>query len=114
MNKTELIAAVAEKAEISKKDAEKAVKAFTDVVSEELVNGGKIQLVGFGTFEVSERPAREGPFFAVPDGKHNVGMVYHIIVTHEHKMQCGRQADALTKEDLCRIPAHEECIAIAH
>ena len=55
MNKTELIAAVAEKAEISKKDAEKAVKAFTDVVS-----GGKIQLVGFGTFEVSERPAREG------------------------------------------------------
>lgn len=60
MNKTELIAAVADKAEISKKDAEKAVKAFTDVVSEELVNGGKIQLVGFGTFEVSERPAREG------------------------------------------------------
>ena len=60
MNKTELIAAVAEKAEISKKDAEKAVKAFTDVVSEELVNGGKVQLVGFGTFEVSERPAREG------------------------------------------------------
>lgn len=60
MNKTELIAAVAEKAEISKKDAEKAVKAFTDVVSKELVNGGKIQLVGFGTFEVSERPAREG------------------------------------------------------
>ena len=60
MNKTEFIAAVAEKAGISKKDAEKAVKAFTDVVSEELVNGGKIQLVGFGTFEVSERPAREG------------------------------------------------------
>ena len=60
MNKTELIAAVAEKAELSKKDAEKVVKAFTDVVSEELVNGGKIQLVGFGTFEVSERAAREG------------------------------------------------------
>ena len=60
MNKTVLIAAVAEKAELSKKDAEKAVKAFTDVVSEELVNGGKIQLVGFGTFEVSERAAREG------------------------------------------------------
>ena len=60
MNKTELIAAVAEKAKKKKKDAEKAVKAFTDVVSEELVNGGKIQLVGFGTFEVSERPAREG------------------------------------------------------
>lgn len=60
MNKTELIAAVAEKAEISKKDAEKAVKAFTDVISDELVKGEKIQLVGFGTFEVAERPAREG------------------------------------------------------
>ena len=55
MNKTEFIAAVAEKAEISKKDA-----AFTDVVTEELVNGGKVQLVGFGNFEVAERPAREG------------------------------------------------------
>ena len=60
MNKTELIAAVAEKAEISKKDAEKAVKAFTDAVVEELAKGGKVQLVGFGNFEVSERPAREG------------------------------------------------------
>lgn len=60
MNKTELIAAVAEKAELSKKDAEKALKAFTDVVSEELVKGEKIQLVGFGTFEVAEREAREG------------------------------------------------------
>ena len=60
MNKTELIAAVAEKAEISKKDAEKAIKAFTEAVSEELVKGGKIQLVGFGTFEVVERAAREG------------------------------------------------------
>ena len=60
MNKTELIAAVAEKAEISKKDAEKAVKAFTDAVAEELAKGGKVQVVGFGNFEVSERPAREG------------------------------------------------------
>ena len=60
MNKTELIAAVAEKAEISKKDAEKAVKAFTDAVAEELAKGGKVQLVGFGNFEVSERPARAG------------------------------------------------------
>ena len=60
MNKTELIAAVAEKAELSKKDAEKAVKAFTDVVTEELVKGEKVQLVGFGTFEVSERAARTG------------------------------------------------------
>ena len=60
MNKTELIAAVAEQAGISKKDAEKALKAFTDVVAEELKNDGKVQLVGFGTFEVSERAAREG------------------------------------------------------
>ena len=60
MNKTELIAAVAEKAELSRKDAEKALKAFTDVVSEELKKDGKVQLVGFGTFEVSKRAAREG------------------------------------------------------
>ena len=60
MNKAELVAAVAEKAEISKKDAEAAVKAFTDVVAEELKKGEKIQLVGFGTFEVSERAARVG------------------------------------------------------
>ena len=60
MNRTELIAAVAEKAELSKKDAEKAIKAFTEAVSEELANGGKIQLVGFGTFEVVERKEREG------------------------------------------------------
>ena len=60
MNKTELIAAVAEQAELSKKDAEKALKAFTDVIAAELVKGEKVQLVGFGTFEVSEREAREG------------------------------------------------------
>ena len=51
MNKTELIAAVAEKAEISKKDSEKALKAFIDVVTDELKNGEKIQLVGFGTLK---------------------------------------------------------------
>lgn len=60
MNKTELIAAIAEQAEISKKDAEKALKAFTDVVAEELKKDGKVQLVGFGTFEVSQRAEREG------------------------------------------------------
>jgi len=60
MNKTELISAIAEKAELSKKDADKALKAFTDIVAEELKKGEKIQLVGFGTFEVSERAAREG------------------------------------------------------
>lgn len=60
MNKTELIAAMAEQAGVSKKDAEKALKAFTDVVAAELKKGEKVQLVGFGTFEVSERAAREG------------------------------------------------------
>ena len=60
MNKTELIAEIAERAEISKKDAEKALKASTEAVADELVKGEKVQLVGFGTFEVSERAAREG------------------------------------------------------
>ena len=60
MNKTELVAAMAANAELSKKDAEKALKAFIDVVTEELTKGEKIQLVGFGTFEVAERTAREG------------------------------------------------------
>lgn len=60
MNKTELTVAMAEQAGISRKDAEKALKAFTDVVADELKKGGKVQLVGFGTFEVSERAAREG------------------------------------------------------
>ena len=60
MNKTELVAAMAEKAELSKKDAEGALKAFIDVVTDELKKGEKVQLVGFGSFEVSERAAREG------------------------------------------------------
>ncbi len=58
MNKTELVAAMAEQTNLSKKDAEAALKAFIDVVSEELKKGEKVQLVGFGTFEVSERAAR--------------------------------------------------------
>ena len=60
MNKTELVAAMAEQTNLSKKDAEAALKAFIDVVAEELKKGEKVQLVGFGTFEVSERAAREG------------------------------------------------------
>lgn len=60
MNKTELVAAMAEQAGISKKDAEKALAAFTGVVTEELKKGEKVQLVGFGTFEITERKAREG------------------------------------------------------
>ena len=60
MNKTELVAAIAEKANLTKKDSESALKAFTDVVGEELKKGEKIQLVGFGTFEVVKRAARTG------------------------------------------------------
>ena len=60
MNKSELVSAIATKADLSKKEAEAALKAFTEVVAEELVKGDKIQLVGFGTFEVSERAARTG------------------------------------------------------
>ncbi|MCM1086627.1 MAG: HU family DNA-binding protein [Blautia sp.] len=60
MNKAELVAAMADQSGLSKKDTEKALKAFTDVVAEELKKGEKVQLVGFGTFEVSQRAAREG------------------------------------------------------
>ena len=60
MNKTELIAAIAFETGLSKKGAEAALKAFTDIVERELKKGNKVQLVGFGTFEVSKRAAREG------------------------------------------------------
>lgn len=59
MNKTELVAAVAAKAEISKKDADKAVAAVIDAVADALKAGEKVQLIGFGTFEVRERAAKE-------------------------------------------------------
>jgi len=60
MNKTDLIAAIAAKSSLSKKDSEKALRAFEETVTEELVKGGKVQLVGFGTFDVTQRAAREG------------------------------------------------------
>lgn len=60
MNKAELVAAIVEKTELSKKDAEAALKAFTEVVTDELKKGEKIALVGFGNFEVVERPERTG------------------------------------------------------
>ena len=60
MNKTELVAEIAEKADLSKKDAEAAVRAFTDTVADALKSGDKVQLVGFGTFEVAKRAARTG------------------------------------------------------
>ncbi len=60
MNKTELVELVAEKANLSKKDSDKALKAVLDGITESLVKGDKVQLVGFGTFEVRSRKAREG------------------------------------------------------
>lgn len=60
MNKTELVAKLAEGANVSKKDAEAVLNAFTSTVTETLKSGEKIQLVGFGTFETAERAAREG------------------------------------------------------
>ncbi|HIQ73193.1 MAG TPA: HU family DNA-binding protein [Candidatus Blautia intestinigallinarum] len=60
MNKTELVAAMAKETQLAKKDVEAVLKSFIDVVSEELKKGEKVQLVGFGTFEVSKRAAREG------------------------------------------------------
>jgi len=60
MNKTELISAMVAKSGLTKKDTEKALKAFEEAVTETLVAGGKVQLVGFGTFDVAERAAREG------------------------------------------------------
>ena len=60
MNKVELVEAMATQAGLSKKDAEVALKAFTDVVTEELKKGEKVQLIGFGTFEVATRAERTG------------------------------------------------------
>ena len=60
MNKSELVAAMAAKAEMSKKDAEKALVAFEETVTEALINGEKVQLVGWGTFETTERKPRVG------------------------------------------------------
>ncbi len=60
VNKTELVAGVAEKTGMTKKDAEKAVNALFESIQEALTSGDKVQMIGFGTFEVKERPARKG------------------------------------------------------
>jgi DNA-binding protein HU-beta len=60
MNKSELVASMSEKSNLSKKDAEKALNAFMDSVEEALVKGDKVQLIGFGSFEVRKRAARKG------------------------------------------------------
>ena len=88
MNKTELVAAIAKKTELSKKDAE---KAFTDVVAEELKKGEKIQIVGFGTFEVSERAAREGR-------NPRSGEVMHIAASKAPKFKAGKALKDIVNE----------------
>lgn len=60
MNKMELVTSMSEKSDLSKKDSEKALNAFVESVEEALVKGDKVQLVGFGSFEVRERAARKG------------------------------------------------------
>ena len=67
MNKTELIAAITEKTGFTKKDAEKALNAVVDVITESLVNGDKVQIVGFGSFEVKDRPERVARNPQAPD-----------------------------------------------
>ena len=79
------------KTELSKKDAEKALKAFTDVVAEELKKGEKIQLVGFGTFEVSERAAREGR-------NPRSGEVMHIAASKAPKFKAGKALKDIVNE----------------
>ena len=92
MNKTELVAAIAEDAGLSKKDAEKALKAFTDAVTAELKKKGKVQLVGFGTFEVSKRAAREGR-------NPQTGAVMKIIASKAPKFKAGKALkDAVNKK----------------
>ena len=60
MNKAELVTAIAEKTGVTKKDADAMLKAFVDTIEEELVKGEKVQLIGFGTFEIRERKERNG------------------------------------------------------
>lgn len=60
MNKTELISEVARSTELTKKDAEKAIKAVLEIIADQLAKGNKVQIIGFGTFEVHERKARVG------------------------------------------------------
>lgn len=83
MNKTELVAAMAKDTNLSKKDVEAVLKSFIDVVTDELKKGEKIQLVGFGTFEVSTRAAREGR-------NPQSGEVMHIAASKSPKFKAGK------------------------
>lgn len=83
MKKKELAAAIAKKTGFTIADSEKAVRAFTDIVTDELKAGGKVQLLGFGTFEVSERPEHEGrnPF---------TGEAMHVPASRAPKFKAGK------------------------
>lgn len=91
MTKTELIAAVAAQAELSKKDADKAVNAVVSAITDAMINGEKVQLVGFGTFEVRDRSAR--------DGKNPLtGEVIHIAASKSPAFKAGKALkDAVNK-----------------
>ena len=83
MNNNELIASIADKTELKKSDVEKVIKAFTETVTDELKNGEKIQLVGFGTFEVTEKAAREGR-------NHKTGETMKIAASKAPKFKAGK------------------------
>lgn len=83
MNKPELITTIVNKTGLQVKDTEAFLKALTEVVTEELVKGEKVQLVGFGTFEVSERAAREGR-------NPKTGEALHIEATKTPKFKAGK------------------------
>ena len=91
MNKTELVAAMAKDTNLSKKDVEAVLKSFIDVVTDELKKGEKIQLVGFGTFEVSERAAREGR-------NPRSGEVMHIAASKAPKFKAGKALKDIVNE----------------
>lgn len=91
MNKTELIDSMAAKTGLTKKNAEAALNAFVEAVSEELTKGEKVSLVGFGTFEVSERAAREGR-------NPRSGEVMHIAASKAPKFKAGKALKDIVNE----------------
>ncbi|MEE3420520.1 MAG: HU family DNA-binding protein [Lachnospiraceae bacterium] len=92
MNKNELISVIAEETGLKKADVDSALKAFTDVVTEELKKGGKVQMVGFGTFEVAERAARDG---INPQTKETI----HIAASKAPKFKAGKALKDALNED---------------
>ena len=90
MNKAELVSAMAEKTALSKKDAEAALKAFTDIVAEELKKGEKIQLVGFGTFEVT---MRRGIFWRFTDFGGTEGGLCPFFLPPDERISCAHSSN---------------------